>query len=281
MKNILLLTDFSDNSMNAIEYALLFFRKWDCKFFVLHVQKSSEYISDDLMTADPGSAVYKAVLEESTNKLSELIKTLQQKHKGAKYDFQPLLDYDNFIDAIKQAVTNNSIELMVMGRNGATGAKEVLFGSNTMQVIRNINNWILVVPEAYKFQGIKSVLLSIHKEQESRIGDMRTLKDILIKYKAELKVLDVLQEENEQREGALKGYLQKIFKEISFEIKSVIGLKFPDAISAYEQLEKTDLHALIMEKEQALDRIFYGSENKTISEGSQVPLLILPEKDLE
>ncbi len=281
MKNILLLTDFSENSMNAIEYALQFFRKWDCKFFVLHVQKSSEYISDDLMAADPGSAVYKAVLENSTNKLSQLIKNLQQNHKGVKYDFQPLLDYDDFIDAIEQAVTNNSIDLIVMGSNGATGAREVIFGSNTMQVIRNINNWILVVPEDYKFQGIKSVLLSIHKEQESRIRDMRTLKDILIKYKAELKVLDVLQEENEEREGALKEYLQKIFKEIKFEIKSVIGLNFPDAISAYEQLEKIDLHALVMEKEQFLGRIFYGSENKAISEASPVPLLILPEKDLE
>ena len=37
MKNILLLTDFSENSWNAIAYALQFLENAHCNFYVLHV----------------------------------------------------------------------------------------------------------------------------------------------------------------------------------------------------------------------------------------------------
>ena len=41
MKTILLPTDFSDNSWNAIEYALNLNKDTDCNFYLLHVSKLS------------------------------------------------------------------------------------------------------------------------------------------------------------------------------------------------------------------------------------------------
>lgn len=278
MKKILLLTDFSENSLNAIEYALQFFKKWQCKFFVLHVQKTSEYISDDLMVAKPKSFVYRAVLENAKNELTELILQIQKQHKNNKYKFQPLLDYDNLTDAITQAVSTNEIDLIVMGSNGATGAQEIIFGSNTLQVIRHINNCILVVPEKYQFQGINSVLFSIHQDQEIKPESIAILKDVLVKYDAKLNALLVLQEKNEEREKSFETLLNTKFKKIPTKSNTVIGLNFPEAISAYIQISKIDLHALVMEKEKILDRIFYGSNAKAISESTQMPLLVLPDE---
>lgn len=278
MKKILLLTDFSENSLNAIEYAMQFFKKWQCKFFILHVQKTSEYISDDLMVAKPKSFVYRAVLENAKNELTELILQIQKQHKNNKYKFQPLLDYDNLTDAITQAVSTNEIDLIVMGSNGATGAQEIIFGSNTLQVIRHINNCILVVPEKYQFQGINSVLFSIHQDQEIKPESIAILKDVLVKYDAKLNALLVLQEKNEEREKSFETLLNTKFKKIPTKSNTVIGLNFPEAISAYIQISKIDLHALVMEKEKILDRIFYGSNAKAISESTQMPLLVLPDE---
>ena len=38
MKNILLPTDFSENSWNAIKYAISFFKNQDCNFYLLHIK---------------------------------------------------------------------------------------------------------------------------------------------------------------------------------------------------------------------------------------------------
>ena len=50
MKSILLPTDFSKNSINAIEYAVNLFKDEPVEFFVLNIQKASTFVSDDLMS---------------------------------------------------------------------------------------------------------------------------------------------------------------------------------------------------------------------------------------
>jgi len=57
MKSILLPTDFSENSKNAIEYAMRLFENEQCTFYVLHVQKASHYATDDLMAAPANTSI--------------------------------------------------------------------------------------------------------------------------------------------------------------------------------------------------------------------------------
>ena len=49
MKNILIPTDFSENSWNAIEYALHFFSKSSCNFYLLHVNTADIPPSNELL----------------------------------------------------------------------------------------------------------------------------------------------------------------------------------------------------------------------------------------
>ena len=47
MKNILVPTDFSQNSWNSIEYALKFFKNYTCNFYLLHVTAITDYSNGD------------------------------------------------------------------------------------------------------------------------------------------------------------------------------------------------------------------------------------------
>ena len=58
MKGILLPTDFSNNSLNAIDGAMQIFANSKCTFFILNVQKATSFISDDLMTAIKHTPVF-------------------------------------------------------------------------------------------------------------------------------------------------------------------------------------------------------------------------------
>ena len=55
MENILLPTDFSANSRAAIEYAFQLFKGAGKSFYFLNVQKSSEFITDDLIDSSAGT----------------------------------------------------------------------------------------------------------------------------------------------------------------------------------------------------------------------------------
>ena len=62
MKKILLPTDFSANSINAIHYALQFYRYEQCKFYLLNVQKASSFVTDDLMTMQPSTTIFNSLI---------------------------------------------------------------------------------------------------------------------------------------------------------------------------------------------------------------------------
>ena len=123
MKTILLPTDFSPNSINAIHYAIDLFEDCVCEFHILNVQKASDFISDDFRTMSPSTTIYQTLIVSAKEALKELITKLKAK-QNKKHSFEMMVDYDNFIDAINQACALKKIELIVMGTKGATGVDE-------------------------------------------------------------------------------------------------------------------------------------------------------------
>ena len=169
MKRILLPTDFSENSLNAIHYALTFFKGIPCEFCFLNIQKPSEYVTGEIYTSSPTeSTIYDSVAKDHKEKLNELVLRYEKEYEQQPFTFDSIFDFDVFVDAIQQVVNTRSIELIIMGTNGATDAAEVLFGSNTLKVIRNVNCPILAIPEGFQYQQFASVLFTYKKEDEFR-----------------------------------------------------------------------------------------------------------------
>lgn len=275
MLKILLPTDFSKNSTNAISYAMQFFTKWKCTFYILHVQKTSDYITGDLMAATPKTMVYKAVMKDSEKKLLELIETLKKTEFVKSYKFQPLVDFDSLTDAVKQTIKAHKIDLIVMGSNGASDAKEAFFGSNTLQLVRSIASPILIIPNNFQYKTIRNVLFSIQTKTIFLLKEVKILKEILVKYNAKLNVLLSMEQPNMAEEERLKNGIHNLFSEFNYQFNSIIGIPTSEAITSYEQLISIDLNAIFMDKEKFIDRLIFGSQNKLIAEESEIPLLVL------
>jgi nucleotide-binding universal stress UspA family protein len=162
-----------------------------------------------------------------------------------------------------------------MGSNGATGAAEVVFGSNTLKVIRNVDCPVIVVPEGYSFEKINSVLLSLNYQYEVSNKSLSVVSEIVKKHEASLKILEI---EEENIELATKrNHSEEVFKEIGFERFAIKNIPASIAINAFEQLIPIQLHAMVVERKSFLNRFIFGSETSKISYGSPVPLLVLHE----
>ncbi len=274
MKNILLPTDFSKNSINAIRYALGFFKNTETNFFVLNVQKASNYTTSELMSTSGTSSVYEAVLDDNKKALQELTDKLKKEYASEKYSFKALLDFDVFTDAMKQAVSSNKIDLIVMGTNGATGAEEVIFGSNTLKVIRQVDCPLITVPEGYEFKKIESVLFSTN-HKKFPFSKLKPLTETLVIHNAVLKVLDIEEKSSEVSTTEIESFLKNIPESINYTIDTIVGITPFDAINAFEQLFPVELHAMFVEKQSFLDRLIFGSKTSKINYNSKVPMLIM------
>ena len=109
MKNILLPTDFSKNSINAIYYALEFLKDQECQFYILNVQKASSFITDDMMVVNSSTTIYKTLINAAKKSINNIITTIEEEFENKKHTFHSIVDYDNFIDAINQVSKSNRI----------------------------------------------------------------------------------------------------------------------------------------------------------------------------
>ncbi len=275
MKNILLPTDFSANSMNAIEYAMHFFENRECNFYLLNVQKISEYISDDLVAGSKTDTIYDSITADNRKLLNQLVKKLSKKYKSQAFTFNGLFDYDDFIVAVQQAIQFHGIDLIIMGSNGATNAKEQLFGSNTLQVIRNVACPTLTIPDQYSFSSIKSTLFSTQKCADFSFQGVKIFKEILSIHKCELHVLELNDNAVNMSRKEDNECLKKLFPKHPYQYFCLNTKPGLIAVNTATQLLKVDLHAIFIEKETFLERLFFGSENSKILYQTLIPLLFL------
>lgn len=275
MKNILLPTDFSVNSMNAITYAMRFFEHWECDFYILNVQKVSEYVSDDLMAGSKTDSVYDSIARDNKEEVTKLVKKLSKQYKSQSFSFHGLIDYDDLVSAVDQAIQSHSIDLIIMGSNGATGAKEVLFGSNTLHVIRKIDSPTLIVPQHYKFVNIERVLFSTVVHKDFAVTQITAFKKLLDMHRSQLLILELdedalLSAKKEDNES-----LKELFPDHPYTYYRLNTIAGVTALNTATQLLKVDLHATFIERTSFLERLIFGSENSTLLYRTSVPLLFL------
>lgn len=272
MKNILLLTDFSSNANNAIQYAIQFFQEDDCLFYLIHIHKSGTFIIDDLLLST-GGTVYDSIVKGPKQKLETLAEALKEQYKNEKHQFDTIIDFDNFTDAIKQSIQLKSIDLVVLGTNGATGAKEVVFGSNAINVIRKIDCPALIVPENYKYAAIENVLLPLDDNDTLKTSYFKKLLQLVKRKNAFIHFLRVTKTEAPFSEDntVISEHLKENSKYCYNRINE-IPLHY--AVDCYLQIHAIDMTFLLVQKEGLFKRLTEGSSTTRINKKMKTPLFI-------
>lgn len=274
MKNILLPTDFSKNSINAMHYALKLFSGSSCNFFLLHTQSPGTYLSDDLLMAG-NQSLYETIVKTSNKKLSQLIKSLKAKYETASFNFEPIIDYDSLPEAINQIIVSKKIDLIVMGTNGVTGAKEVLFGSNTINVIRKVYCPTLIIPEDFAFSFPKEILLALDPLDSLESQAFLKLVKFMERFNEKIHLLRLVPDDESYNHAKKdKKDIDILLKGISYEYHVIRDIPISTAVDCYVQTHTIGLLALLVQDESIFDRLFLGSPTTKISNELRVPLLI-------
>ena len=158
MKNIILPIDFSDNAWNAIFTAVKLYASVKCKFYLLHAYTPKALNIMGSKSQQRLGVIYDSLSEYSRQELDKVMDYMQEHHHNQKHSFETVSKSDTVEDSVAQMIAEEDIHLVCMGTQGATGSKQVFLGSNTVKVLKKINNCpILAVPDDYNFQSLKSL----------------------------------------------------------------------------------------------------------------------------
>ena len=216
MKSILLPTDFSKISLNAIDYVMELFKEEECIFYVLNIQKAASFVSDDLMTMSSSTTIYQTLIDTAKKSIKNVVNTIEAYYKNDKHQFISVVDYDNFIDGINQMCEANNIDLIVMGTKGATGAERVLFGSNTVRVMQRCKTPILAIPDKCKFRGLNKIAFTSDYLSKYKTEELESLLYFAHKFNSNIDVLHMMKTSDlTETEKTNKTYIDKLLFDVN------------------------------------------------------------------
>lgn len=279
MKKILLPTDFSDNSWNAIKYALTLFKNDECTFYLLNTFTPVIYQLDYTQAHSPQFELFDTVRDVSKKGVEKIQERIEKEFKNPKHTFAQISTFNTLIKEIDELTKELDLDYIVMGTKGATGAKEVLFGTNTVQVIKNAKCPVLAIPDDFSFETPHEILFPSDYEIDFQDKHLKPILDIASSYHARVNFLNAsfgydLSELQEKNRKKLEGY----FKKIAHLFHSVSNQDVQEAITKFQLKARINLLVMINNKHSFFENLFFKSTINQIGFHLNIPFLVIPSK---
>jgi len=279
MKKILLPTDFSENSLNAIRYAVQLFKDQKCNFILLNTYTPVIYHVQYMEVGAAQFGLLDILKEKSQNGLKKVQETIEKEFQNPLHIFSRISAFNLLTTEIEQLYEENTMEMIIMGTQGASGLKEVLFGSNMIHVLKNSKCPLLAVPGDYTYQEPHELLFPSDygvNFEERHVADLKNIASLCA---ARINILHVsnadeltkAQETNRQK-------LAEYFEGVSYVFHTVHHHDVGTAIAEFQSQTRINFLAMLNNKHSFFENLFFGSKVKRIGLHLQTPFLVIPAK---
>ncbi len=280
MKKIILPTDFSENATNAVNYAQELFATTACTFYLLNTYTPMIYNYEyQLNSGGYMGDVLDVVKENSKQKLEELKQKLQIKYNNPKHQVELISSFSLLTDQLDEVITKYNIDLIIMGTKGASGVKEILFGTNTIHVIKKIKCPVLAIPDGYFFEKPKGILFPTDYKVNYTNKHLNILKSITKEHQSTIHTLHVSAgRELNEIESTNKNTLEKLLTTTNNTFYSVKDQDIPQAINEFQKSTYVHLLMMIRNKHTFLENLFFKRVINQIGFHLTIPFLVIPSK---
>jgi len=189
MQNIVVPTDFSFISYNALDFAKKIAKKTDGTIYLIHVMEPivGRYSSIGEFREDDLDDVYNAKL---TEKIGNELKALKQAHANRFYEIQTKVLIGDPFKEIKDFITFIDPDLVIMGAKGYTDAAEFFLGSLTDKVVRSISCPVISVKGKVEENEFKNIVYATDLEEEN-VHILNTLKELQSLFDSKLHIVKI------------------------------------------------------------------------------------------
>ena len=278
MISILLPTDFSDNSWNAIKYAIQIYKNERCTFHLFHTYTPIIYNIEYMLMAPAQFGLEDPIKQVSQESLNKLVQRISNEYgQNPNHTFDTIARFDTLVSGVRDLIEERKIDIIVMGTQGATGAKEVLFGSNTVQVFKNIRCPILAIPSQFDYETPQEILFPTDLEVDYEKVKLDILKTLAKSHNARVNVLHVSFDDH-LSDDKTENYsqLQSFFEGSAHLFHEFGNTEIPDAINEFQIKHKINLLAMVNNKHSMFENIFFKNTIHQIGFHLNIPFLVIP-----
>lgn len=273
MKRIIVPIDFSEHSEYALETAASIAKKYNSEVYVLHMLQ----LSNAIITASANSLNEEAVFYL---KLAEQkMETFLDRPYLKGVNVIPVVKHFMVFKEINELVKAHDADLIVMGSHGASGAKEVLLGSNAEKVVRYADIPVLIVKHNPILVEFNTVVFASDFTDES-VESYIKAKMIFEKLEANVRLVYVNTPNTDFKSSIeidrlISRFLKKVegnldkFKEVTV----VSDYSIEEGILNFANKVDADLIAITTHGRKGLAHFFEGSISEDVANHSTLPVM--------
>ena len=274
MKVILVPTDFSEVSENAVNYAAEIAHITNAKLILFHVYHLPVVVSEAPMFM-PDFTVMEADCMDS---LREIAKNIEANH-GKKLAIECVCKCGFAVDEIKFYAEEYKVDLLVMGMQGAGYLTEKLIGSVTTSLIEKSKCPVLAIDKHVKFKSVKRIVLACDYDEIEDREIFEPLKEFAHIFKSHIYILNV---ERKQEHAMLADKVVKDFMKLEYTLADtnhtfhfLDNEDVVEGINKFVKESEMDMVVMIPRKHSILKNIFSEPNTSRMAFHSKVPLLAL------
>lgn len=277
--NVLIPTDFSENSHNAIRYALDYFADIPVNFYILHVSKVTPVVAEIEQEGVFELAPEMQTIQSAAALLKEEIKSCQLFSKNTQHNFFSLHEDLNLVESIRKHLVEKEIDYILMGTQGLSKVNGNELGSNTCDVITKIKCPVLVVPENARFSSITNTAFVTDYNCIYRNKVISTLAETLDLHKSPLRVLHIKSQNTGLNSSQIdnKGFLHSFFKETKHSFHFVENKILERGIHEFVETWDIGLVAIVAKNLNFIQRLLLRPATENINYQLEVPFLVIHE----
>jgi nucleotide-binding universal stress UspA family protein len=284
MKKIIVPTDFSKSAQIAVEVAADIARKANAELILLHVVEeatgSSFNVEGQVSTNEESweNKIFTAKLIEKAKK--QLAKASEDsKLSGVKV--RPELRIGSPFHGMRTIITNQKVDLVVMGTAGHTNLEEMIIGSNTEKVVRHSNCPVLTVHKKPGSSDFKNIVYatSMSKDEEIFSRIVRTTQKL---YDSTVHLVRINTPGNFQRDASVKKYMLDFAKKLqlkNYTLNVFNDLSEEEGIIYFAESINADLIAMATHGRTGFAHVLAGSIAEDVVSHAKRPVLTFVTKD--
>lgn len=275
-KNMLVLTDFSKEALNAAGYAMALAQQLKAHKLVLY--HSYESIAVPAIDFASLSGIAAESHQLSIEKMAELKKDLLEREIG-QVQLQTRTDERSLLNAVNVLGQQLNIGLVVAGITGKSSLERILIGSNTLDLAKYSKPPLLIVPSVATFKSIKTIVFACDLNRVSQATPALAIKTFIQALGAKLLILNVDAENRHFSADTIKelGHLHELWDDHEPEYHYINHEDTAVGIMEFVHQHAADLVITVPKQYGFFESLFHRSMTKKLAYHTHLPLLLFKE----
>ena len=276
MKKLLCPIDFSEVSLNALEFAVAIGERENSEMMLLNIFTRSDF--NKILKSDHVEEKYDNLLEVAKSKLEAVAsEILKESKKNGLVSCNYVTKSGKIVDILSGLADEEKYDMIVMGTTGHSAYERKYLGGKAQSIIKHTHCSVLCVPENASFHGIEKIIYATDYQEEDKLA-IQQLKAFAKVLDSRLEILHVSHHDDVIDKAIYEDFkdeLSKFVNDKDILFDRVVFKNVALGLNDYMKEKNADLLVLLNKKRNFLTSLFHKSLTDHLDKFTDYPLMIL------